>query len=129
MNKSEFKKIKIKLTVQYSLVTFLIVFALESLFYIVYSRNLYQNFDIKLKDRANSILTTLEIGKSVANLESLYSLEISMNPFYENEEVIQIFDKNGKNIFSIGDLKFEDFPIIPDSFNTVKLMILKIIKR
>lgn len=125
MNKSEFKKIKIKLTVQYSLITFLIVFTLESLFYIVYSRNLYQNFDIKLKDRATSILTTLEIEKSVTNLESFYSLEIYENPFYENEEVIQIFDKNGKNILSIGDLKFKDFPIIPNSFNTIKVNDIK----
>ena len=97
-------KIKLKLAIQYSLMVLLIVISLMSLFYFVYSNTLYKNFDASISNRSLSISSMLS-SKEELNIETLDSLNLSQNPFQNQEEIIQIIDKNGKVLFSAGDLK------------------------
>lgn len=97
------KRIKLKLAVQYSFMVLLIITFFMSLFYFVFSNQLYKNFDTNISNRTLSI-SSIILSKDKVNIETLNYIDLSQNPFHSEEEVIQIIDKNGKVLFSVGDL-------------------------
>lgn len=118
MKDDKFRKARLKLVVFYSFLTLILIFAIETAFFVIYSRTLYNTFDTNLKNRALSIASSLSTYDS-KNFEAFISTYSEENIFNEKDEVIQILTTNGKKLYSIGDLSIENIKLIPNDFQTV----------
>jgi signal transduction histidine kinase len=114
----KFRSARWKLTALYSLVALLVLVSFEVLFYIFYSQNVYNNFDAAIKNRALSISTSLE-NYDISSFEKLYLSDSEEKIFQESGELIQLIDKNGKVMLTVGDFKLADGKLTPDSFQTL----------
>lgn len=122
------KKEKIKLSVQYTIITLTIVVALMISFYLIYSKSLYKNFDASISQRAISIASMLA-GEEELNIENLNSLNISNSPFQASNEFIEITDGKGKVLYSLGSINPISIEIINDSFSYGTLRKMLTIKK
>ncbi len=119
ISKDNFVKARLRLALKYSIVTMLIVATLEILFFIVYSENLYQNFDNSIRNRAYSIASILATNEKFPANITILSDESNNNPFYGNDEVIQVIDNHGNIIFStINRAKLGDSTLSVNKFLT-----------
>jgi len=110
------KKEKIKLSVQYTIITLIIVVALMVSFYLIYSKNTYNNFDASISQRAISIASTLA-GEEELNIEDLNSLNLSNSPFQASNEFLEITDGKGKVLYSLGSISPISIEIRNNSFS------------
>jgi len=110
------KKEKIKLSVQYTIITLIILVALMVSFYLIYSRSIYNNFDASISQRAISIASTLA-GEEELNIENLNSLNISNSPFQASNEFLEITDGKGKVLYSLGSISPSSIEIRNNSFS------------
>jgi len=118
-SKDNFVRARLRLALKYSIVTMLIVAVLEILFFIVYSRNLYQNFDNSIRNRAYSIASIFATNEKFPANIAILSDESNNNPFYGNDEVIQVMDSHGNIIFStIDKTKLGDSKLSVNKFLT-----------
>jgi signal transduction histidine kinase len=110
------KKEKIKLSIQYTFITLLIVVGLMVSFYFIYSNSIYKNFDASISQRAISIASTLS-GEDELNIETLNSLNLSKSPFQVSNEIIEITNAKGKIFFSLAGINPTNIEIKPNSFS------------
>jgi OmpR-family two-component system manganese-sensing sensor histidine kinase len=121
ISKDNFVRARIKLALRYSLVTMFIVAILEILFFIVYSQNLYQNFDNSIRNRAYSIASILSTNEDFPANISILNSETGNNPFYGSDEIIQVMDSKGKVIFSTVDInKLNNSKLTINKFATME---------
>lgn len=110
------KKEKIKLSIQYTIITLIIVVALMVSFYLIYSKSIYNNFDASISQRAISIASILA-GEEELNIENLNSLNISNSPFQASNEFLEITDGKGKVLYSLGSISPISIEIRNNSFS------------
>lgn len=110
------EKEKIKLSVQYTIITLTIVVALMISFYLIYSKSIYKNFDASISQRAISISSMLS-GEEELSIESLNSLNLSNSPFQASNEFIEITDGKGNVLYSLGSTSPISIEIVNDSFS------------
>jgi signal transduction histidine kinase len=111
------KREKIRLSVQYTLITLVIVVLLMVSFYLIYSRSIYDNFDASISQRATSIANVLST-KEELNPEALKSTNLSQSLFQTSNEIIEISDAKGTILFSSSDVTPANIPIKPQSFSS-----------
>lgn len=114
----KFKSARWKLTILYSLIALLILVSFEALFFVFYSRSVYNNFDAAIKSRTLSIATSLG-NYDISSFEKLYLSDSEEKIFQESGELIQLIDANGKVILTVGDFKLAGGKVTPDSFQTL----------
>ena len=119
ISKDNFVRARVRLALRYSIVTMLIVATLEILFFIVYSKNLYQNFDNSIRNRAYSIASILATNEEFPANIAILSEESNNNPFYGADEIIQVIDNHGNVIFStINRTKLGNSTLSVNKFST-----------
>ncbi|MGB9666187.1 MAG: sensor histidine kinase [Candidatus Cryosericum sp.] len=108
---------KTKLSVQYAMVTLVIVVLLMVSFYVIYARNLYASFDASIAQRAASLAAVLSSREELTP-ETLKSMNLSQNPFQASNEVIEITDAKGTILFSSAETAAVKIVITPGSFSS-----------
>jgi len=111
------RKEKIRLSVQYTLITLVIVVLLMTSFYLIYSKTIYNSFDASISQRAASVAGVLST-KEELTLEVVKSMNLSQSPFQTSNEIIEITDARGSILFSSSDATSANIPIKPQSFSS-----------
>lgn len=117
-NSDKFRSARLKLAILYSLITLFILIVIEAAFFVFYSRSVYNNFDTGIKNRALSIVSSLE-NYDLNFFEQIYSSGPNEKLFHDSEEIIQIIDQDGKIIYSIGDFNIGNAKFSPNSLQTL----------
>jgi signal transduction histidine kinase len=104
-DESDIRKSKLKLAIQYTSITLVIVIILIGAFYLIFSNFAYKDFDSTLMSRAMSISIAIsrEEESAIQNLKSIS--EILTNYNLENESIM-IFDSKGNIIYKNVQDKF-----------------------
>ncbi|MGB9856008.1 MAG: sensor histidine kinase [Caldisericum exile] len=94
----DIKRAKIKLTLQYTITTLIIVMLLIVAFYFTFSNSAYKDFDSTLQNRAIAIGTAL-VGKEESAIEDLKSISGILKNYDLGNESLIILDSNGKILY------------------------------
>ncbi len=110
------KKEKLRLSVAYTFITLIIVSILMTLFYVIYSNNVYRSFDANIMQRAASIATYLSQNGELSQ-ETLDSLKSQTFHLQSNNEIIEITDNTHKTILLISSINKPNISIVSNSFS------------
>ena len=104
-DESDIRKSKLKLAIQYTSITLVIVIILIGAFYLTFSNFAYKDFDSTLMSRAMSISTAIS-GKEESAIENLKSISEVLKNYNLGNESIMIFDSKGNIIYENVQDKF-----------------------
>jgi hypothetical protein len=104
-DESDIRKSKLKLAIQYTSITLVIVIILIGAFYLTFSNFAYKDFDSTLMSRAMSISTAIS-GKEESAIENLKSISEVLTNYNLGNESIMIFDSKGNIIYENVQDKF-----------------------
>ncbi|BAL80268.1 sensor histidine kinase [Caldisericum exile] len=118
-DENNIKFAKIKLTLQYTLITLVVLVLLITSFYLTFSNFAYKDFDSTLQNRAISIATTLS-GKEESAIEDLKSIAGILKNYDLGNESIMIFDSKGNILYENTQDKFVMPTNVKDGFYTLE---------
>jgi len=118
-DESDIRKSKLKLAIQYTSITLVIVIILIGAFYLTFSNFAYKDFDSTLMSRAMSISTAIS-GEEESAIENLESISEILKNYNLGNESIMIFDSKGNIIYENVQDKFALPKNIGVSFYTLE---------